>query len=80
MIFLPPWTVCEGRPARRTLGGGLRMDDDSHSSTGYRQRAVEVRAEAANIVNPSAKQMLLNIADNYEKLADKFDRMARPKR
>ena len=80
MIFLPPSTVCDGRPARRTLGAGYAMGDKSQSATRYRQRAAEVRAEAADIVNPSTKQMLLTIADNYEKLADKLDQIVRPKR
>ena len=35
----------------------------------WRNRAAEVRAEAAKVANLKARQMLLGIAENYDQLA-----------
>ena len=39
----------------------------------YRDRALQLRAEAEQVSNPEARQALLNIAGNYEQLAKTLD-------
>jgi hypothetical protein len=46
------------------------MDEDARSAKGYQARAEQLRAEAAGIKNADTKLALLNLASNYEQLAN----------
>jgi F0F1-type ATP synthase membrane subunit b/b' len=41
----------------------------------WRERAEETRAQASQMRDPSAKRTLLEIAENYEQLADQAERI-----
>ena len=41
----------------------------------WRERAEEARTQANDMRDPGARQTLLEIADNYEQLADQAERM-----
>ena len=43
--------------------------EDAGAARLYRERAAEVRSEAAKMNNAETKQMLLKIAGSYERLA-----------
>jgi hypothetical protein len=43
----------------------------------WRSRAEEARAQASQQNDPQARQMLLDIADNYEQIAEQRERLAR---
>jgi hypothetical protein len=53
------------------------MDGGSPKAKKYRKLAAEVRAEAERVTVAQAKQVLLDIADRYERLADTLDANAR---
>jgi hypothetical protein len=53
------------------------MEGDTGTGKRYRERAAEVRAEAETMASPEIRQMMLDIAANYEKLADRLDAVAR---
>ena len=48
-------------------------DGVGSAANGYRKRADALRAEAEAITNPQTKLALLNIASNYEQLANTMD-------
>ncbi len=43
----------------------------------WRRRAEEIRAVADNFAVPSAKETMLNVARNYERLAEDLERRLR---
>ena len=53
------------------------MVENPGTITGYRKRAMELRAEAAAMTNADTKKMMLLVAANYEQLANSLDPMAR---
>jgi len=53
------------------------MERDIGSAKRYRERAVEVRAEAETMINPETRQMLLDVAASYERLAKTLEANAR---
>jgi hypothetical protein len=55
--------------------GWAHLNDPGH----WRARAIEARAVAEQITDPVAKQMMLNVAAEYEQLAKRAEeRMAKP--
>jgi hypothetical protein len=47
------------------------MDDaNTTAAEGYRSRALEVRAKAAQMNDPSLREMMLRIARDYERMAN----------
>jgi hypothetical protein len=46
------------------------INDPEH----WRERAEEARVHAEQLTDPEAKQTMLNIADDYEKLAQRAER------
>jgi len=53
------------------------MDEESPKATRYRKLAADARAEAERVTVPAAKQILLDVAHSYERLADTLDTNAR---
>jgi len=47
-------------------------------ATGYLPRAEQLRAEAAKMTNPKNKQAMLNLAANYEQLANSVSKSRKP--
>jgi hypothetical protein len=47
----------------------MSTQDEYNSPAYWRQRAVDVHRTAANVVDPVAKQTLMEIAASYEELA-----------
>jgi hypothetical protein len=47
-------------------------------ATGYLPRAEQLRAEAARMTNPKNKQAMLNLAANYEQLANSVSKSRKP--
>jgi hypothetical protein len=43
----------------------------------WRSRAEEARAQATQFSDPTARQFLWNIAENYDQLADQQERLVR---
>ena len=62
--------------AAETLGGG-KMGVGVGKAERYRKLAAEARTEAEKVTVPQAKQVLLDIAYSYERLADTLDANAR---
>jgi hypothetical protein len=53
------------------------MAGDDEKATLYRERAAEVRAHAESMTLPAAKRMTLDVAADYERLANTLDANAR---
>jgi hypothetical protein len=53
------------------------MAGDDEKATLYRERAAEVRANAESMTLPAAKRMALEVAADYERLANTLDANAR---
>jgi len=53
------------------------MDEETPKAKQFRKKAAEARAEAEKMTMTQAKQMLLEVAANYERLADTLDANAR---
>jgi hypothetical protein len=62
--------------AAETLGG-REMGVSDGKAERYRKLAAETRAEADRVTIPQAKQVLLDIAYSYDRLADTLDANAR---
>jgi hypothetical protein len=53
------------------------MGEGDGKAAHYRKLAAEARAEAERVTIPQAKQVLLDVAYSYERLADTLDANAR---
>jgi hypothetical protein len=53
------------------------MEGETAKAKKYRHLAADARAEAERVTMPQAKQILLDIAYRYERLADTIDANAR---
>ncbi len=53
------------------------MHGGDGKGTKYRQLAAKARADAEKVTVPQAKQVLLDVAADYERLADTLDANAR---
>jgi hypothetical protein len=53
------------------------MKEDLDSATRYRQRADELRALAEETKDAKARQALLDVADDYERMAQSRERVDR---
>jgi hypothetical protein len=60
-------------------GNGCGVAEEK-SSTYYRQRAQEARAQASLLKDANARALLLQVARDYEALAEGVDRRQQPKR
>jgi hypothetical protein len=56
------------------------MKEDLESAQRYRQRAEELRAIAQATVDPNARKALLQVAEDYERLAETRERIAERER
>ena len=54
------------------------MDEAARSVRAYRARAEQLRAEAELIRDPATRKALLDIASNYDQLANRVAKMAGP--
>ena len=59
------WAPWNARPPASTRAGMSHINDPKH----WRHRAEEARATAESLTDPEAKQLMLNVAADYEKLA-----------
>lgn len=50
------------------------MDEVVRSAKGYRARAEQLRAEVERITDPATRKALLDIAANYEQLANRVEK------
>ena len=57
------------RPPASTRAGMSHINDPKH----WRHRAEEARAMAESLTDPEAKQLMLNVAADYEKLAKRAE-------
>jgi hypothetical protein len=57
-----------------SAGAAVAMMQISDESEHWRRLAEEARSEAAQITNPRAKQMLLNVADTYDAMARRAEK------
>ena len=54
-------------------GGGI-MDETARSGADYRARAKQIRAEAERVPDIETRKALLDIAANYEQLANRVEK------
>ncbi len=64
-------------PFESTWHRGDWMGDSEHNAERYRRLAADARADAQRITIPQARQILLDVAYSYERLADTLDANAR---
>jgi hypothetical protein len=57
-------------------GMGMATPFEPYSMAHWRQRAEEARAASESISDPNARRILLEIAQNYEELAERVKRRA----
>ena len=60
----------------RSPGVGVNMPDDIQAAARCRRRAEELREAAEAVSDAAVKQTLLNVADEYERIAQSRDRLA----
>ena len=63
------WAPWNARPPASTRAGMSHINDPKH----WRHRAEEARAMAESLTDPEAKQLMLNVAADYEKLAKRAE-------
>jgi hypothetical protein len=63
------WLPWNARPPASTRAGMSHINDPKH----WRHRAEEARAMAESLTDPEAKQLMLNVAADYEKLAKRAE-------
>lgn len=66
-------------PADAIWDAGL-MDDYTIKVKTYRERAIELRALAAEVRNPSSHRLLFDVADDYDRMAATIEKIITSKR
>ncbi len=62
----------------KTHAESSRVPERWRQVEGWRRRAEEIRTAAESFAVPSAKETMLRVARNYERLADDLERRLRP--
>jgi hypothetical protein len=75
-VVLSLWSFGYRQNMGRT-GGEMSEQDDSATKR-YRKRAEEIRLIAAKTTEPLARKTLLEVADDFDRLARFKERAARP--
>jgi len=52
------------------------LEENTRSARGYRTRAEQLRAEADTVKDDRTKKALIEIAANYDQLADRVEKIA----
>lgn len=56
------------------------MDDEANTATRYRHRAEELRLIAESARDAKTRKLLMGVADDYERMAETWERIAQSDR